>query len=73
MTFKSWLKQSKYMKENTSIGDLAKDIIADKEFPNVIEKYKIREHLPLDDNLEKSFNTLYLEFIRFISRDYSDE
>lgn len=73
MTFKSWVKQSEYMKENTPVGDLARDIVADKEFPNTVEKYVIREYLPLDDKLENSLNRLYFDFIRFISRDYSDE
>lgn len=73
MTFKSWLKQSKYTKDNSPIGDLARDIVADKEFPKAVEKYVIREYLPLDDELEDLFNRLYLDFIRFISRDYSDE
>lgn len=73
MTFKSWVKQSKYTKEDTAVGDLARTIAIDKDFPKTIEKHIISEYLPDDDNIQKLFNRLYSYFICFISRDYSDE
>lgn len=73
MTFKSWLKTSEYRNVTTPIGDLARDILADKQFPLCVEKYIMREYLPMDDTIQELFDKLYLGYIRYISRDYFDE
>ena len=75
MTFKSWLKKSKYIKENNPIGDLARDILSDTDFPNTIEKHIMYKYLFFnagDKNCDY-FEIMYSDFIRFISRTYSDE
>lgn len=75
MNFKSWLKQSKYIKENNKCGDFARDIISDKNFPRAVEKYVIHKYLSsyFDSDLERYFEFMYSDFIKFISRTYSDE
>ena len=45
MTFKSWLKKSKYIKENNPIGDLARDILSDTDFPNTIDKHIMYKYI----------------------------
>lgn len=75
MNFKKWLEQSKYINLNNPYGDFARQIIIDPDFPNAVEKYIIAEYIFLNcgnDNLER-FNIMYADYIKFISRDYSDE
>lgn len=73
MYFKSWLETSEYGNISAPIGDLARDILSDKNFPLCVEKYIMREYLPMDDTTQELFDKLYLGYIRYISRDYSDE
>lgn len=73
MYFKSWLETSEYGNISALIGDLARDILSDKNFPLCVEKYIMREYLPMDDTTQELFDKLYLGYIRYISRNYSDE
>jgi uncharacterized protein YozE (UPF0346 family) len=47
MGFKTWLKQ--FRKDQTAIGDLARDVSMDKEFTRSQKKETIREYL-MDKN-----------------------
>lgn len=72
MTFRSWVNKSEYIKENSAIGDLARDISIDTDFPSTIEKSMIKKYLPQDEKILSLFNKLYSDFIQDISRETDD-
>lgn len=75
ISFKDWLITTDYrVPEKSALGQLVNDILADDEFPTACEKYILVKYLPtLDETKLSILDRLYDNYIKFISRRFSDE
>ena len=74
LSFKEWLKTTCYHSFKSDIGKFVQDIFDDPDFPIACEKYVMYIYLSsLDKKQLDMFEKLYDEYIRFISRRYSDD
>ena len=73
--FKDWLKTTDYRAINDIRGKLVSDILIDSDFPHACERYVILCYLGnrLDSKQKLIFDELYAEYIRYISREFSDD
>ncbi len=68
LTFKEWL--IKYKDKDTIRGDLAKDIIRDRNFPDTVDKEKVFSYmeyqLRLHDNKQvfSTFKRMYADYLK---------
>ena len=74
ISFKDWLKTTDYrVFEKSTLGQLVNDILAD-DFPVACEKYILFKYLStLSETQLSIFDKLYDNYIKFISRRFSDE
>lgn len=66
MTFKQWLKE--HRNDNSPIGDIARDILADVNFPNTqnvaeIEDYATKKGLTGIDAASEAFKSAYSQWL----------
>jgi uncharacterized protein YozE (UPF0346 family) len=73
LTFKNWI--AKYEKQGKPIGDLARDISGDKEFPETNDCEKILDYLHHNhacDNAIDTFKSAWRRYISAIFKEWND-
>lgn len=73
MTFKEWI--AKYEKQNKPIGDLARDIARDKEFPDTNDCEKVLGYLHENhacDGAIDAFKSAWRRYVTTVFKEWDD-